>query len=158
VIVALLPSDAVRVMPADETDWPELPGTYVLVMRLNEPTELAVGRLGSFRLTPGYYAYVGSAHGPGGLRARLGRHLQDSKPLHWHVDYVTNRLDVERVYYRTSGRREECEWTARLCGLPGASAPIPGFGSSDCRAGCRAHLVRLPDGYGPLRLEIALAA
>ena len=32
--------------------------------------------------------------------------------------------------------------------LPGASVPVPGFGSSDCRA-CPAHLVMLPAGLGP---------
>ena len=35
-----------------------------------------------------------------------------------------------------------------LLELPGASVPVPGFGSSDCRA-CPAHLVALPAGFDP---------
>jgi Uri superfamily endonuclease len=32
--------------------------------------------------------------------------------------------------------------------MKGVTAPVPGFGSSDCRAGCKAHLYRLPDNSG----------
>ncbi len=38
----------------------------------------------------------------------------------------------------------ECDLLARVLDIPGASVPVPGFGSSDCRA-CPAHLVTLPD-------------
>jgi HEAT repeat protein len=40
--------------------------------------------------------------------------------------------------------------------LNGASTPAPGFGSSDCRNGCPAHLIRLPDGLTPTELEEVL--
>ena len=53
----------------------------------------------------------------------------------------------------TDGARLECTWVKRLLALNGASAPAPGFGSSDCRNGCPAHLVRLPDGLKPAELE-----
>jgi hypothetical protein len=32
----------------------------------------------------------------------------------------------------------------RLAALPGATILVHGFGASDCRAGCRAHLVAFP--------------
>jgi len=39
-------------------------------------------------LLPGYYIYIGSAFGPGGVRARMLRHLRADKPKHWHIDYL----------------------------------------------------------------------
>ena len=36
-------------------------GTYLLLIRLDGPRELAVGRLGTFNCESGWYAYVGSA-------------------------------------------------------------------------------------------------
>jgi Uri superfamily endonuclease len=63
----------------------------VLVLRLDTPQTIAIGRLGSIDFPVGWYLYVGSAHGPGGLHARLARHrrrLGGTKRAHWHVDYL----------------------------------------------------------------------
>ena len=49
---------------------PAQPGTYALVMASDLETEIRIGSLGSCRVKPGYYAYVGSAFGPGGLAAQ----------------------------------------------------------------------------------------
>jgi Uri superfamily endonuclease len=49
---------------------------------------LSVGRLGEFDLVPGFYAYVGSAFGLGGLRARIGHHPESTAEPHWHIDYL----------------------------------------------------------------------
>ncbi len=135
------------------TDLPAAPGTYVLILRADAPTALTVQRLGSVTLTAGLYAYVGSAHGPGGLRARVGRHLRAGNPRHWHVDYLTAALPVVQVVAAASGTRLECAWVRHLIALNGASVPVPGFGNSDCRAHCPAHLVRLPDGLKLTELE-----
>ena len=40
-------------------------------------------------LAPGCYVYAGSARGPGGIRARVRRHLRPDKTPHWHIDQVT---------------------------------------------------------------------
>jgi Uri superfamily endonuclease len=98
-------------------------------------------------LSPGCYAYIGSARGPGGLRARLARHVRASKPLRWHIDYLTAAAPVIHIYYRAIPTPLECRWAQVLAGLPGATIPAPGFGSSDCRNGCAAHLMRLPYDY-----------
>ena len=136
-------------------DLPAAPGAYVLLLTANAPVVLNMPRFGKLALAAGQYAYVGSAHGPGGLRARVGRHLRAEKPLHWHIDYLTAALPVIHVVTLavTDGARLECTWVKRLIGLSGASAPAPGFGSSDCRHGCPAHLVRLPDSLKPEELE-----
>ena len=49
-------------------------GAYVLAVRLDSRRELPVGRLGRFNFPAGWYLYVGSAMGTGGLPARLRRH------------------------------------------------------------------------------------
>jgi Uri superfamily endonuclease len=123
---------------------PGKPGTYVLVFRLAEPLALTVGRLGPIVLEPGTYAYVGSAAGPGGLCARVARHLRRGKPLRWHIDYLTETRRADRVFFVASDARLECATVRGLLAQPGATVAIAGFGSSDCRAGCRGHLIRLP--------------
>lgn len=130
-----------------QVSWPILPGTYLLVLRATTPVSLSVGRLGTFALPAGFYGYVGSAHGPGGLAARLARHLQPHKQIHWHIDALTALLPIVAIQATTAAERLECDWVQRLL-AQGASAPIPGFGSSDCRAGCPAHLLRLPEQSG----------
>ncbi|WP_346911312.1 DUF123 domain-containing protein [uncultured Roseibium sp.] len=65
------------------------PGTYGLLLRLAEPVTLGLARLGNPVLAPGLYLYCGSANGPGGVRARLGRHLRRDKAVRWHIDYLS---------------------------------------------------------------------
>jgi len=139
-------------------DWPTEPGSYVLFLTLAEPLTLAVGRLGRFALALGHYAYVGSAHGPGGLRVRLSRHLRAEKRPHWHVDYLTAALPIRHIHAVADPRKLECAWTRQLLALPGASTPIPGFGNGDCRERCPAHLVRLPEDCDVVRLAETLRA
>lgn len=126
-------------------ELPPAPGTYALVLRLTEPLRPVVGSLGARELAAGLYVYVGSAHGPGGLRARVTCHLRADKPTHWHIDYLTACVTPSEVLWAASEQRRECAWVHTLLALPGASAPIPGFGSSDCAAHCPAHLVALPE-------------
>jgi Uri superfamily endonuclease len=116
------------------------PGCYHLVIRLRRATELSVGRFGDWRLPAGWYVYTGSARR--GLEARIARHLRSEKRLHWHVDYLLASPDasvVEAVRH-WGGSFGECELNQAIEHLPGAQVPVPGFGASDCRAGCPAHL------------------
>ena len=41
-----------------------------------------------FEIRKGYYVYVGSAMGSGGVAARLKHHSKISKKLHWHLEYL----------------------------------------------------------------------
>jgi Uri superfamily endonuclease len=112
----------------------------VLILQLQRPATIAVGRLGRFRFPSGWYAYAGSARGPGGLAARVSRHLRSPKPLRWHVDYLRAAARPVEVWYVVGTGKRECAWAQALVGLLGASIPAPRFGASDCR--CPAHLVR----------------
>jgi Uri superfamily endonuclease len=121
---------------------PKQPGTYVLSMRLSSGRTISVGRLGEFRFVAGWYAYVGSARGPGGLAARVSRHLRESKVYHWHIDYVRAHAEPVMVWYTVGTVKRECSWASVLSELPGASLPASGFGASDCQ--CLGHLVHFP--------------
>ena len=132
-------------MPAEAPPWPEFPaqrGTYALLLGVDAPLRLAVGRLGKFELAAGHYLYVGSAHGAGGLRARVGRHLRAEKKPHWHIDTMTARAPVIAVAWSAAPERLECVWAGRVAALAGVRVPIARFGASDC--GCAAHLFGVP--------------
>jgi Uri superfamily endonuclease len=108
---------------------PSLPGTYALVLRFSKRLEIVVGRLGVLETQAGYYMYVGSALGPGGLAARVGRHCRREKTLRWHIDYLRAAADLEEVWYATGKSHLECRWASTLLTLPGASVPLTGFGA-----------------------------
>ena len=85
-----------RDRPLIPTQLPAAPGSYVLLITVAAPLTIHAGRLGAIALSPGTYAYTGSALGPGGLRARVGRHLRAEKRPHWHIDALTRRCAGER--------------------------------------------------------------
>jgi Uri superfamily endonuclease len=114
------------------------PGTYALVLASATARTIQIGKLGDLVVEPGFYVYVGSATGPGGLRARVARHLRESKRIHWHIDYLRGVTSLEEVWLITQVGGTEHLWATALGNMPGASVPLPGFGSSDCR--CLSHL------------------
>lgn len=116
---------------------PNAPGAYALWLRLDAPLLATAGRVGAL-LAPGDYLYCGSAKGPGGLRARLARHMRREKRAHWHVDQLTAAGVALGAFIAVGG--DECALNAALATLP---VPIPGFGSADCPR-CAAHLRALP--------------
>jgi Uri superfamily endonuclease len=144
---------------------PPNPGVYALQLVISEPVHLQVGRFRVAYFPCGEYVYLGSACGPGGLQARLGRHLsgQIARP-HWHIDYLRSVARLEAYCYLEIERATpgstpaECLWSQALLNLPDVSAPIRGFGSSDCRSGCRAHLVALRRGAPSFGTKIFLEA
>ncbi len=129
-------------------DLPVRPGSYALILELPQAVDLTVGRLGRFTFPAGVYLYLGSAHGPGGLRARLGRHLRGEGKPRWHIDVLRAVAGVRG--YEFSVERgalappQECRWSQRLAALPGSKVIAPGFGARDCRWGCAAHLIYRP--------------
>ena len=124
---------------ATTSTYPTSGGAYVLESRVREELSVQVGRLGEITFEPGRYLYVGSAYGPGGIAARVKRHLKAKKRrLHWHIDYLSAVIGVERVWVIPVGH--ECEIVSALLTDSETSTPFIGFGSSDCRQ-CTAHLL-----------------
>jgi len=55
---------------------------------------------------------------------------------------------IRGVFYRVTEEPLECHWSQALAKAPGAEIPRAGFGASDCRSGCAAHLVLFAAGLG----------
>jgi Uri superfamily endonuclease len=129
------------------------------MLNLAENQHLPGGALGVFLFPAGNYVYLGSARGPGGLQARLSRHLHGSVQLHWHIDWLREKATVTGFaclasIEQVAPMRLECHWSQRITALPGSFIPCRGFGASDCRSGCQAHCI----GLGSLPLSFAIDA
>jgi hypothetical protein len=74
------------------------PGTYVLILSCASNARIQIGRLGTMQLKRGYYVYLGSALGPGGIRARIAHHQKLSARPHWHVDYLRAHTRLHSVW------------------------------------------------------------
>ena len=118
------------------------PGTYALVLRAPRTISIRVGRLGPLDVRRGYYVYVGSAFGPGGVAARVGRHRSGAGRPRWHIDALRCVTRLVEVWITHDPIRREHDWAAAARGDLGGHVPLRGFGSSDCR--CEAHLFRFP--------------
>lgn len=103
---------------------PAGPGTYVLVLRSSTTRTIFIGRLGKLPLRPGSYLYIGSAFGPGGLRARIWHHSHRAERPHWHIDYLRRHAQLEAVWY-CGGAPDEHETADVIGRLPGAVVALP---------------------------------
>lgn len=113
-------------------------GTYIIVIEVGARQKLEIGKIGMVNIERGYYFYVGSALGPGGVNARVSRHLKRIKTKHWHIDFLRNIGSVVTIVVSYSKKKKECKWASRLKASPCLSTPISGFGASDCA--CFSHL------------------
>jgi len=118
-------------------------------MRCKKTGRTKIGRLGNIQLRPGFYIYVGSAQGPGGIKARVTRHRRRNKKLHWHIDYLRRHTALIETWALAGTANHEHNWAAALA----AHYPIamPRFGASDCR--CGSHLFYSPDRPGPHTID-----
>jgi Uri superfamily endonuclease len=128
-------------------DLSEAKGTYVLIASVAQMKRLEVGRLGIFDIMAGFYAYVGSAFGAGGLRARIGHHLDSIAAPHWHIDYLLGIAEPIEVWFSAASQKLEHHWAGLLEKAPNFRIPIARFGSSDYHRSRSSHLFytrRLP--------------
>jgi len=119
---------------------PETKGTYILIARVLQLKHLDIGSLGELDIVPRFYAYVGSAFGSGGLRARLGHHLESTAEPHWHIDYLLQVAKPVEIWFTTADRKLEHNWAELMEKAPGFPMPIPRFGSSDYHRSRASHL------------------
>lgn len=111
-------------------------GIYCLLVKNSSEQSFSIGALGDIRFSAGYYIYVGSALGSGGL-SRVSRHIrffreQYRKPK-WHIDYLMMNAVLEKTFCAETDERLECVLSEVLGG-----ACVPRFGCSDCD--CVSHL------------------
>ena len=116
-------------------------GTYALIFSCSAPFQAVAGKLGPVFISSGYWIYVGSAFGPGGLCSRLSHHLKPSHRPHWHLDYIKSALRPIEIWTTTDPVKREHDWAALFSARNGASRPIAGFGATDCK--CRSHLIHM---------------
>ncbi len=118
-------------------------GTYQLYITIEKSICIRVGALGKVEFEPGNYVYTGRAKK--GLQARLLRHQKKDKPLWWHIDYLLHHPAVKliRAEIVSTDAEAECEENQQLLKQEGMRIAVPGFGASDCRAGCGGHLARI---------------
>lgn len=119
---------------------PRAPGTYILILQSFAERRVTVGALGILELKPGFYAYVGSALGPGGLRARIAHHCSEARSPHWHIDYLCPHATLCETWFSQGASRREHRWAGALEAKSKAGIPLEGFGASDCA--CRSHLIQ----------------
>ena len=125
-------------------------------MRAQNRQQLQIGRLGGMQLSNGCYVYVGSAFGPGGLAARVSRHLQRHKTRHWHIDHLIWATTGREVWYSQRQRDLEHCWAQAALDQPADRKLLGGFGASDCQ--CLSHLVQFPTREAVKTLFNALGA
>lgn len=121
-------------------DLPEEKGTYILIGWVAQMKHLEIGSLGPQDIVPGFYLYVGSAFGAGGLRARIGHHLESAADPHWHIDHLLAVAEPVEVWFSTADRKLEHHWAELLANAPQFRIPIARFGSSDYHRSRASHL------------------
>jgi Uri superfamily endonuclease len=119
---------------------PEDKGKYILIAQVLQLQRLQIGSLSEFDFIPGFYAYVGSAFGSGGLRARIGHHLESTADPHWHIDYLLNVASPVEAWFTIAHRKLEHHWAELFENASPFRAPIPRFGSSDYHRSRASHL------------------
>jgi len=129
-------------MPAKGTQIIRGKGIYTLIISIQIPLRLRVGRLGLLPFPKGLYLYTGSALGPGGLNRRVYRHLHVDRHKFWHIDHLLASKGVSTrlaIIARTC-RYMECRINRSLEMICNSQAK--GFGSSDCIESCTSHLLK----------------
>lgn len=156
-MISHVPGEIVSRVGMSAMDLPDGKGTYVLIACVSEMKRVEIGQLGKFDLVPGYYAYVGSAFGAGGLRARVGHHLESTAAPRWHIDYLLRIAQPVEVWFSTSAEKHEHHWAELLEQEPRFRAPIPRFGSSDYHRSRSSHLFyskRYPS-FSSFRMQVS---
>ena len=114
-------------------------GTYVLLLQLPVDEQLTIGKLGTFDFPAGWYTYVGSAFGSGGLVGRLKHHMKPVEKPYWHIDYLRQSARLMEIWLSPNTERHEEEWVDLMLAIPGATILVDGFGASDTEQ--ESHLI-----------------
>lgn len=123
---------------------PPVPGSYLIIGRLDNDIQLRSGPFSGFELTQGHYGYSGSACGPGGLFSRISRHQNPNTKRFWHFDHLKASLHFEEILFSTRSDGQECKVIKEIQKMEEVIFPIKRFGAADCREKCPAHLFHFP--------------
>lgn len=116
-------------------------GVYILILKLDQESDIQIGKLGKLHFRKGFYVYIGSALGIGGFK-RVERHFNVSigkNPTRkWHIDYLLPESKIMQAILLPTEGTIECKLARRIRKISGTSI-IPGFGCTDCV--CETHLI-----------------
>lgn len=116
-------------------------GVYILELFAEEDFQIPHKKFQSINFNKGYFYYFGSAQT--NLRQRVERHIKREKNKHWHIDYLTTKMNisVERVFIIPGLLKNyECILVDNLEKKFKLNNSIANFGNSDCGI-CKSHLL-----------------
>jgi uncharacterized protein YeaO (DUF488 family)/Uri superfamily endonuclease len=123
----------------DRNILPRAKGAYILEFHIDREITINALSLGPVTLEAGRYRYFGNAQN--GLWARVWRHLHPAgRKSIYMVDTLSAVVPVARIIAIPGG--QECDLVAKALLSGEWNIPVPGFGSTDCKLGCGAHLLR----------------
>lgn len=110
-------------------------GTYIFFSQLPIAKEICINQKGrTHHFQCGWYAYVGSAFGPGGLKSRLNRHFYGSGRAHWNIDFFRQGvLPHNTAWVSCYHHYLESRWAAVFQLMQGVLFPVANFGNADRR-------------------------
>jgi Uri superfamily endonuclease len=116
------------------------PGCYSLIIELERPKMVCVGKLDAALFPKGIYVYTGSAMN--GLARRLRRHCRRIKKTRWHIDHLLALPEarIKKIVIYPPAPGQECRQSQAIAALTGASIILKRFGATDCKRGCASHL------------------
>lgn len=119
-------------------------GIYALILYLRKEQTLRIGRLGVFYFPVGWYVYVGSAHGGGGVQKRTDRHRKNniSKKKKWNIDFFRSKARLCEIWFSHASQVFECEWAHAFCKMQEAMIYAEKFGANDCYPYCETHFLQ----------------
>lgn len=121
------------------TDLVSNSGIYLLEIYIPHEFNIDIKKFINQNFPNGYYYYAGSAQK--NMRKRLERHLKKKKTIYWHIDYITSRFDINKIFYFNNQSKDfECKLVSELQEYFGLKSVAPGFGNSDCSI-CESHLL-----------------
>lgn len=121
---------------------PKDPGIYALIIYIKDSMKVYLAK--NIHYFPsGYYVYLGSAKQYGGINSRVNRHLKRNKKIRWHIDYLTINplVRIEAIVYVKTKIFKECAFV-KILKKNNFEIASKGFGSSDCKEECGAHLLK----------------
>ena len=119
-------------------------GDYIILFSLTEIKECFIPKFGNQVISPGFYFYCGSAHGKGGLRSRILRHLDPGSKKFWHIDFLKGSLQPIEIWFQKTTEKSECKYSQLLQKRFSGKIPLKDFGASDCKNKCGSHLIWFP--------------
>ena len=117
-------------------------GVYQLGISIGKTCSILIGKRGNFTFPAGRYVYTGRARK--NLSQRIDRHKKRNKKCFWHIDYLLTdeNVQLEDIAIISENSNNECNENKKL--LRGKALIVAtGFGASDCKNNCGAHLLYL---------------